>query len=152
MTFVVYRSFITIAKLPPKFPHDYKSTLKFQHNIIPESFYIKLFTFHPCPTGLGSFSDWVKSKTRGTETSDDAPSPTSDPAPSEGYVYSPSKDRLLHSEIRELQMKVSSLEKENHELRLHLGKQAGVDPNTFLTGRKVQPVTLKLGTRILALS
>lgn len=48
-----------------------------------------------------------------------------------------SKDRLLTSEIAELQVRVQSLLKENHELRKELGKVSGMDSSRIRSGRKV---------------
>ena len=50
---------------------------------------------------------------------------------------SASKDRLLNSEIAELQSKVQALLKDNHELRKELIKVSGTDPSRLRSGRKV---------------
>lgn len=86
--------------------------------------------------GLDSFSDWLKSRpSRDKQTSPSQQRPrTSSPDP----TYSPSRDRLLHSEVRELQSKVTTLERENHELRQQLAKLEGVDPSRIRTGRQVR--------------
>lgn len=48
-----------------------------------------------------------------------------------------SKDRLLTSEVQELQARVQSLERENHDLRQELAKTTGVDPSRLRSSRKV---------------
>ncbi len=48
-----------------------------------------------------------------------------------------SKDRLLTSEIAELQARLQTLLKDNHELRQELSKIAGVDLSRFRSGHKV---------------
>ena len=54
-----------------------------------------------------------------------------------------SKDRLLTSEIAELQARVQALLKDNHELRQELSKIAGVDLSRFRSGHKVRSVVTK---------
>jgi hypothetical protein len=83
--------------------------------------------------GLDSMSGWLKSK---PSTSTDAqPSPSSPSAPPKSPAVSHTKDRLLHSEIRELQAKLAQLEKENHELR-QLLKASGDDSRAALLGKQ----------------
>ena len=52
-------------------------------------------------------------------------------------TFSASKDRLLTSEIKELQTKIQHLEKENHELRQELAKTSGIHLSKLRAGRKV---------------
>ena len=47
------------------------------------------------------------------------------------------QDRLLQSEVKELQGKVASLEKENYELKQQLAKYIGVDTNVVRRARQV---------------
>ena len=42
--------------------------------------------------------------------------------------FDTSKDRLLTSEVQELQARLQALERENHDLRQDLAKTTGVDP------------------------
>jgi optic atrophy protein 1 len=86
--------------------------------------------------GLDSFSEWLKTK---PSTSDEhqytsTSSPGSAPPPATAAL-SQTRDRLLHSEIRELQVKLAQLEKENHELR-QLLKASGDGSRAALLGRQ----------------
>ena len=91
----------------------------------------------PILAGLDSFAEWLKSK---PSTSDEShytsTSPSSSPSPPATTAVSQTRDRLLHSEIRELQVKLAQLEKENHELR-QLLKASGDDSRAALLGRQV---------------
>lgn len=55
-----------------------------------------------------------------------------------GADFSVSKDRLLTSEIAELQAKMQSLLKENRDLRLELSKISGADLSRIHSSRKVR--------------
>ena len=55
-----------------------------------------------------------------------------------------SKDRLLTSEIAELQARVQALLRDNHELRQELSKVAGVNPGKFRSGHKVNLICCNL--------
>lgn len=102
--------------------------------------------------GLDSFSAWLKTK----KPTEQLPS-TIEPSPSSSSSSSSSptilssspinttRDRLLHSEIRELQSKLAQLEKENHELRQLLAKTSGADPRTVLLRRQVHICTCAIG-------
>ncbi len=50
---------------------------------------------------------------------------------------SEAKDRLLTSEIKELQAKLQALEMANYKLTQELAKVSGVDPSKIRGGRKV---------------
>lgn len=52
--------------------------------------------------------------------------------------FSVSKDRLLTSEITELQAKMQSLLKENRDLRLEQSKISGADLSRIHSSRKVR--------------
>ena len=105
--------------------------------------YLCTFRFMSCCVylifpGLDSLSEWLKAKPTNSiseESQYNIPSPSSSPSSTPGV--SQTKDRLLHSEIRELQVKLAQLEKENHELR-QLLKASGDDPRAALLGRQVQ--------------
>ena len=89
-------------------------------------------------TGLESFSGWLKSSS--SSSSDHHTSAPSHHSPSSSSPSPPAvsqtRDRLLHSEIRELQVKLAQIEKENHELR-QLLKASGNDSRAALLGRQV---------------
>ena len=81
-------------------------------------------------------SVWLKSAPSDPPTS----SSSSSSGPTSVKVaagVSETRDRLLHSEIRELQAKRSQLEKENHELR-QLLKASGDDSRAALLTRQVK--------------
>lgn len=105
---------------------------------------------------LESFSDWLKTakKTSQNVESDKIENKTpSDkrfacisvnplechcsPFSQDEANFNTSKDRLLTSEISELQAKLQALLSENHELRQELAKASGVDPSRIRSGRKV---------------
>lgn len=93
--------------------------------------------------GVDSFSAWLKTKKPAEQLpSTIEPSPSSSSSSSSSSLLSSSpvnttRDRLLHSEIRELQSKLAQIEKENHELRQLLAKTSGADPRTVLLRRQV---------------
>ena len=90
--------------------------------------------------GLESLSGWLKSKP--TSPSDSSSSSSSSSAKTSGGAaggVSETRDRLLHSEIRELTAKLAQLEKENHELR-QLLKASGDDARSALLTRQVNCV------------
>jgi optic atrophy protein 1 len=98
--------------------------------------------------GLESLSGWLKSKP--TPPSDSSSSSSSSAKTSGGAAggVSETRDRLLHSEIRELTAKLAQLEKENHELR-QLLKASGDDARSALLTR--QKSLIELYTDILNL-
>ena len=83
--------------------------------------------------GLDSVSEWLKSNK--SDYSSPSSSSTSSPQSAPSSV-SDTRDRLLHSEIRELQVKLAQLEKENHELR-QLLRASGDESRAALLGRQV---------------
>ena len=89
--------------------------------------------------GLDSFLGWLKPKP-GTTSGQSSTSPSSpshlSSVPPSSEVFE-TRGRLLHSEIRELQTKLSQLEKENHELR-QLLKASGDDSRSALLTRQVR--------------
>ena len=94
-----------------------------------------------CTIGLDSFSEWLKSNPTSAKDSQYTPSSSTSSPPSSSSTsgISQTKDRLLHSEIRELQGKLAQLKKENHELR-QLLKASGDDSRAALLGRQVNYV------------
>ena len=87
--------------------------------------------------GLDSFSEWLKSKPSTSADSTRSPqSPSSSSSTASQPAVYQTRDRLLHSEIRELQAKLAQLGKENHELR-QLLKASGDDSRSALLGRQV---------------
>ena len=87
--------------------------------------------------GLDSLSGWLKSKP--TPPSDSSSSSSSS-AKTSGVAaggVSETRDRLLHSEIRELTSKLAQVEKENHEL-MQLLRASGDDARAALLTRQVR--------------
>ena len=102
----------------------------------PSEYFLRI---HVCPThpGLDSFSEWLRSRSASADyKSSPSSSPSSSSTPPSAPAVSQTRDRLLHSEIRELQVKLAQLEKENHELR-QLLKASGDDSRAALLGRQV---------------
>lgn len=97
--------------------------------------------------GLDSFSDWLKSSPSRDKQTSATQQQHATSSLTTKTSYSSSGDRLLHSEVKELQSKVTSLERENHELRQLLAKSEGVDPSHIRPGRQVHwtPVPLVAG-------
>ena len=111
--------------------------------------------------GLDTVSDWLKASNKKHSSSPTQSERSKDTAYSSAQRYilyskflcltvhhntklshlgsgvSNSKDRLLTSEIAELQGRVQALLKENHELRKELVKVSGMDPSRIRSGRKV---------------
>ncbi|KAL5491829.1 hypothetical protein EMCRGX_G017194 [Ephydatia muelleri] len=77
--------------------------------------------------GVGTFSGWIKSQRESVSTDESSPGQS---APSAR------QDRLLQSEVKELQGKVASLEKEKYESKQQLAKYIEVDTDVVRRARQ----------------